>query len=71
MTGPKLGRVTGDAYESSPEYLAYRHAAFMCGFGVSEYSVKQIKRVVAAYKKHVKELGFSDAIRPRSRDIEK
>lgn len=60
-----------DAYESSPEYLAYRHAAFMCGFGVNDYSVKQIKRVVAAYKKHVKELGFSDAIRPRSRDTEK
>jgi hypothetical protein len=53
-------------YESTPEYLAYRHAAFMCGFGVKEYSVKQIKRVVAAYKKRVEELGFSDAIRPRS-----
>lgn len=62
---------SGDAYESTPEYLAYRHAAFMCGFGVNDYSVKQIKRVVAAHKKHVEELGFSDAIRPHSRDTEK
>ncbi len=61
---------SGHAYDSSPEYLAYRHAAFMCGFGVNEYSVKQIKRVVADYKKRVKELGFSDAIRPHSRDAE-
>jgi hypothetical protein len=48
----------GDVYESSAEQLAYRHAAFMCGFGVDEYSVKQIKRVVAAYKKRVKASGL-------------
>lgn len=40
-----------DPYESSAEYLAYRHAAFMCGFGIGTYTVKQIKRVVSDHKK--------------------
>jgi hypothetical protein len=60
-----------DPYESSPEYLAYRHAAFMCGFGISEYSVKQIKRVVAEFKSRVRESGFGDILEKRSRDVEK
>jgi hypothetical protein len=60
-----------DHYESSPEYLAYRHAAFMSGFAVNEYSVKQIKRVVADFKKRVKDSGFGDILGKRSRDGEK
>jgi len=38
-----------DPYESSAEYLAYKHAALLCGF--SNHTVKQIKRVVADHKK--------------------
>jgi hypothetical protein len=60
-----------DQYESSPEYLAYKHAAFMSGFGVNEYSVKQIKRVVAEYKNRVRESGFGDILQKRSRDVQK
>lgn len=60
-----------DRYESSPEYLAYRHAAFMCGFGIGEYGVKQIKRVIAEFKTRVKESGFGDILQRRSRDVEK
>lgn len=40
-----------DPYESSAEYLAYKHAAICCGFGKRNYTVKQIKRVVADHKK--------------------
>ena len=60
-----------DCYESSPEYLAYRHAAFMCGFGVNEYGVKQIKRVVANFKKRVKESGFGDVLQKGPREVQK
>lgn len=38
-----------DPYESSAEYLAYKHAAIRCGF--PDYTVKQIKRVIADHKK--------------------
>ena len=62
---------SGDHYESSPECLAYKHAAFMCGFGVNDYGVKQIKRVVAEYKNRVKESGFGDILQKRSRDAQK
>ena len=62
---------SADHYESSPEYLAYKHAAFMCGFGVNDYSVKQIKRVVAEYKNRVRESGFGDILQKRSRDVQK
>jgi hypothetical protein len=41
----------GEVYISSPECLAYRHAAFLCGFKINEYSVKQIKRVVSEGRK--------------------
>jgi hypothetical protein len=38
-------------YDSSPEYIAYEHAAFLCGFKIGEYSVKRIKEAVRAHKK--------------------
>lgn len=38
-------------FDSSPEHLAYQHAAFLCGFQIDEYSVKQLKRVVSEHKK--------------------
>jgi hypothetical protein len=38
-------------YDSSPEYIAYEHAAFLCGFRIGEYSVKRIKEAVRAHKK--------------------
>lgn len=60
-----------DKYESSPEYLAHRHAAFMCGFGVNDYSVKQIKRIIAEYKNRVRDSGFGDILLNRSRDAQK
>jgi hypothetical protein len=41
----------GDPYEGSAEYLAYRHAALLCGFEIGKYTVKQLKRVVAEHKK--------------------
>lgn len=40
-------------YDSSPEYIAYEHAAFLCGFKIGEYSVKRIKDAVRVYKKMV------------------
>jgi len=60
-----------DHYESSAEYLAYKHAAFMCGFGVNEYGVKQIKRVVAEFKNRAKESGFGDVFKKPFRDVQK
>jgi hypothetical protein len=41
----------GEPYISSAEYLAYEHAAFLCGFEIGKYSVKQIKRIVGGHKK--------------------
>lgn len=38
-------------YDSSPEYIANEHAAFLCGFKIGEYSVRQIKAAIRAYKK--------------------
>lgn len=38
-------------YDSSPEYIAYEHAAFLCRFNIGDYSVRQIKRVINAHKK--------------------
>lgn len=38
-------------YESSPEYLAYEHAAFLCNFKIGEHSVRQIKAAVRAHKR--------------------
>lgn len=45
----KLGNVKD--YESSPEYLAYEHAAFLCNFKIGSHSVRQIKAVVRAHKR--------------------
>jgi hypothetical protein len=41
----------GDPYEGSAEYLAYKHAALLCGFQIGRYTVKQLKRIVAEHKK--------------------
>lgn len=47
------------AEESRPQYLAYEHAAHLCGFGIGEnrakrnktvYSVKQISRIIREHK---------------------
>lgn len=62
---------SADHYTSSAEYLAYKHAAFMCGFGINDYGVKHIKRVVAEYKNRVKESGFGDILQKRPRDVQK
>ena len=45
----KLGN-TKD-YESSPEYLAYEHAAFLCNFKIGSHGVRQIKAVVREHKR--------------------
>lgn len=55
-----------DPYESSAEYLAYRHAALMCGFGVGTYTVKQIKRVVADHKKMMGAGYYNSTFRTKS-----
>jgi hypothetical protein len=44
-------RVDAKEYDSSPEYIAYEHAAFLCGFKIGQYSVKRIKETVRAHKK--------------------
>jgi hypothetical protein len=41
----------GKEYESSPEYLAHEHAAFLCNFKVGDISVRQIKAAIRAYKR--------------------
>lgn len=38
-------------YDSSPEYIAHEHAAFLCGFKIGEYTVKRIKETIRAHKK--------------------
>lgn len=40
-------------YDSSPEYLAHEHAAFLCNFKAGEYSVRQIKAAIRRYKRSV------------------
>jgi hypothetical protein len=42
-----------EEYISSPQYLAYQHAAFLCGFQIGSYSIKQLKRVVSEVKKRI------------------
>jgi hypothetical protein len=44
-------RLDAKEYDSSPEYIANEHAAFLCGFQAGEYSVRQIKAAIRAHKK--------------------
>ena len=44
-------RVDAKEYDSSPEYIAHEHAAFLCNFKIGEYSVRQIKAVIRAHKR--------------------
>ncbi|MBA2524281.1 MAG: hypothetical protein H0V18_00665 [Pyrinomonadaceae bacterium] len=57
----KLSANRGAEY-SRPKYLAYEHAAYLCGFGVGEdrakrnktvYSVKQISRVIGDHREEL------------------
>lgn len=46
---PTIG--DGKEYDSSPEYIAYEHAAYLCQFKIGAHSVRQIKRICTAHKR--------------------
>lgn len=44
-------RADAKEYDSSPEYIAHEHAAFLCDFKIGEHSVRQIKAAIRAHKR--------------------
>ncbi|MBV9959059.1 MAG: hypothetical protein JO360_11590 [Acidobacteria bacterium] len=44
-------RADAKEYDSSPEYIAHEHAAFLCNFKIGDYSVRQIKAAIRAHKR--------------------